>query len=133
MRKDVEGQGVHTGKILLEEIKLGDSIVFPIKGESKKEKRIFTIGWEPLVTINQEAADVELINEYPKSIFNNRESSPNGARPGKMSEWEIGFGVVIQTPLAMPYEEHVVVLCRASKDKYVLLRSRDTRKCDRFK
>ena len=132
MRKDVEGQGVHTGAILLEEIQLGDSIVFPTKGESKKEKRIFTIGWEPLVTLNQEAADIELINEYPKSIFNSRGSSPNGTYPEKMSEWEIGFGVVIQTPLTMPYEERVVVLCRASKNEYVLFRSRETRHSDRF-
>lgn len=132
MRQEIQGQGVHTGEIILEEIQVGDSVVFTTFGENEKNKKTFTIGWEPITTLNREAAEVQIMREHPKSIFNNKGGSSGGTLAEKMGQWEIGFGVVLETPLAMPHEEHIVVLCRSSRQEYTLLRSRETRSSNRF-
>jgi len=41
MRQEIQNKGVHTGEIILEEIQVGDSVVFPTIGESEKDKKIF--------------------------------------------------------------------------------------------
>ncbi len=132
MRQEIQNKGVHTGEIILEEIQVGDSVVFSTIGESEKDKKIFTVGWEPITSLNREAAEVQIMREHPRSIFNDKGGSSSGLFPEKLGQWEIGFGVVLETPLAMPHEEYVVVLCRSSKQKYTLLRSRETRPSNRF-
>ena len=85
-----------------------------------------------MATLNQEAAGATLTKDHPRSVFNRAGQSADGEFPSKTTEWEIGYGIVHETPLFMPYEELVDVLCRVSKERYVLLRSRKTRHSNRF-
>jgi hypothetical protein len=132
MRQEIQGQGLHTESVNLPEIQIGDSVLFPTKGETKNEKQIDTLGWEHLAYLNREAAEIHLMREHPNSIFNIKGESSAGSRPSKMAEWQIGIGIVIEAPLTFAYEEKIVVLCRSGKDIYQLLKSRDVRDSERF-
>ncbi len=129
MRKDVEGHGVHIDDVNLSEVRIGDSVTFPTRGETKRDKKAFIIGWEHLADLPQEAAEDILMHSFPESVFNQKGTC---ASSGKMQEWEIGFGVATEMSLKMPYDEHIVIICKTAKGKYELLRSREGRQTDRF-
>jgi hypothetical protein len=119
MRKDIEGQGLHTGEVIFEEIRIGDSAFFSLSEDASKGK-LNLPEWKQTQVVAPRAAASILMTSYPNSIFNERNESVAGSRPAPLSNWQQGFGVLIDMDPGT-HSPQKRLLLKVNEEKYVLL------------
>lgn len=79
--------------------------------------------WRFTASVPQAVAEFWLTQEFPNSVINSKGVTPSEE---KISNWEIGFGVVVGTITSLPGEERLTLLNKL-RQGFFLLESKETR------
>ena len=96
-----------------EELEVGD----PITG-------LVLLGWNYFSNVPEVVAQTWFTQLFPATIISSKGVTSSEA---PIKDWEVGWGVVVEAPIAFPGKERLVLLHRSGPENYRLYVSTDTR------